>query len=179
MFHASLGSLVLLLCTLSHISNVLSSPVDRLNGLDSKARSFLSPAKRATPAAPHFVIYSDKFTSGLTGPPDVSQVEVCLSFHFWIVWFLMVIWTDFNVIFLFSVFDNDWYKGLQRFVRMICLHTVPNGRSLDWRHPQSALSFLLTEGAFDKAEEWTQLSADDRSSIKSQYEVRIFPSYSQ
>jgi len=32
-----------------------------------------------------------------------------------------------------------------------------------------ALSFLLTEGAFDKAAEWTQLSASQRSSIKSQY----------
>ncbi|KAG5644175.1 hypothetical protein DXG03_009016 [Asterophora parasitica] len=31
------------------------------------------------------------------------------------------------------------------------------------------LSFLLTEGAFDKAEEWTQLSAAQRASIKSQY----------
>jgi len=33
----------------------------------------------------------------------------------------------------------------------------------------SALSFLLIEGAFDKAEEWTQLSASDRATIKSQY----------
>lgn len=33
----------------------------------------------------------------------------------------------------------------------------------------SALAFLLTEGAFDKAEEWTQLTAAQRSSVKSQY----------
>ncbi|KAG5641910.1 hypothetical protein DXG03_003977 [Asterophora parasitica] len=32
-----------------------------------------------------------------------------------------------------------------------------------------ALSFLLTQGAFDKATEWTQLSAAQRSSIKSHY----------
>jgi hypothetical protein len=33
----------------------------------------------------------------------------------------------------------------------------------------SALAFLLTEGAFDKAEEWTQLTAAQRSAVKSQY----------
>ncbi|KIK68266.1 glycoside hydrolase family 18 protein [Collybiopsis luxurians FD-317 M1] len=32
-----------------------------------------------------------------------------------------------------------------------------------------ALSFLLTNGPFDKAEEWTQLSAAQRASVKSQY----------
>lgn len=31
------------------------------------------------------------------------------------------------------------------------------------------LSFLLTEGAWDKAEEWTQLTADQRATVKSQY----------
>lgn len=34
---------------------------------------------------------------------------------------------------------------------------------------RSALSFLLLEGAWDKAEEWTQLTADERTTIKSQY----------
>ncbi|KAF8202262.1 glycoside hydrolase [Pholiota molesta] len=33
----------------------------------------------------------------------------------------------------------------------------------------SALSFLLTNGAFDKALEWTQLSSAQRSTVKSQY----------
>lgn len=33
----------------------------------------------------------------------------------------------------------------------------------------SALSFLLLEGAWDKAEEWTTLTASQRSSVKSQY----------
>ncbi|KAF8159455.1 glycoside hydrolase [Crassisporium funariophilum] len=32
-----------------------------------------------------------------------------------------------------------------------------------------ALSFLLTRGAFDKAQEWTQLTATQRSTVKSQY----------
>lgn len=33
----------------------------------------------------------------------------------------------------------------------------------------SALSFLLLEGAWDQAEEWASLTADQRSTIKSQY----------
>lgn len=33
----------------------------------------------------------------------------------------------------------------------------------------SALSFLLLEGAWDKAEEWTTLSASQRSTVKQQY----------
>ncbi|EJD07906.1 glycoside hydrolase [Fomitiporia mediterranea MF3/22] len=111
MFSSTLSSLVLLLCTLTNLTSVFSFPVDS-DGLDSTARKFLARAKQATPAAPHFVIYSDKFVSGETGPPDVSQVE------------------GYNVF---------------------------------------ALSFLLIEGAFDKAEEWTQLSASQRSAIKSQY----------
>lgn len=35
----------------------------------------------------------------------------------------------------------------------------------------SALSFLLTEGAFDQAEEWVEIGASARSSIKAQYEA--------
>ncbi|KAL5504980.1 hypothetical protein ACEPAH_7643 [Sanghuangporus vaninii] len=111
MLSSAFSSLIILFCALVHFTSVLALPIDSL-GLDSTARKFLSKAKRATPAAPHFVIYSDKFVSGETGPPDVSQVE------------------GFNVF---------------------------------------ALSFLLTEGAFDKAEEWTQLSASQRSTVKSQY----------
>ena len=33
----------------------------------------------------------------------------------------------------------------------------------------SALAFLLVSGPFDKAQEWTQLSSAQRSSVKSQY----------
>ncbi|KZP04497.1 glycoside hydrolase family 18 protein, partial [Athelia psychrophila] len=68
----------------------------------------------AITSAPRWVVYSDKYVSGLTGPPPVSEV------------------TGFNVF---------------------------------------ALSFLLIEGAYDKAEEWTQLTADERSTVKAQYEA--------
>jgi hypothetical protein len=33
---------------------------------------------RATPAVPHFVIYSDKWVSGETGPPAISEITVCI-----------------------------------------------------------------------------------------------------
>lgn len=72
MLFKALSSLVILFCTLSHLTSVLSAPLDKYD-LDSTARKFLA---RATPAATHFVIYSDKFVSGDTGPPPASQVEV-------------------------------------------------------------------------------------------------------
>ncbi|KAF7370558.1 Glycoside hydrolase family 18 protein [Mycena sanguinolenta] len=92
-------------------SPVNSVPTDPtvLEGLGQQARDILA---RATPAAPHWVIYSDKFVSGVTGPPPVADV------------------TGFNVF---------------------------------------LLSFLLVEGAWDKAEEWTTLSAADRATIKAEY----------
>jgi chitinase len=68
----------------------------------------------AVPRGPHWVVYSDAPTPGITGPPPVSDVE------------------GFNVF---------------------------------------ALSFLLVAGAFDKAQEWTQLSAAERARIKAQYEA--------
>ena len=38
--------------------------------------STASLASRATPAAPHFVIYSDQWVSGENGPPNVTDVTV-------------------------------------------------------------------------------------------------------
>ncbi|KAK0238913.1 glycoside hydrolase family 18 protein [Armillaria nabsnona] len=78
------------------------------DGIDGKARDIL---ERSTPAAPHWVIYSDTGTS-TTGPPDVSDIDG------------------------FTVFS---------------------------------LSFLLMAGAWDKAYEWTTLTDDERTDIKSQY----------
>lgn len=101
----SAASLLLTLFT------VKATPVNltAFDNLTSQARDILA---RATPAAPHWLIYSDKGVSGQTGPPPVSQIQ------------------GFNVY---------------------------------------ALSFLLIEGAWDKAYEWTTLSASQRASIKSQY----------
>ncbi|KAF8967624.1 glycoside hydrolase superfamily [Flammula alnicola] len=95
------------------LATVNSSPVELASySKNVSAVNFVSDAKAATPAAPHFVIYSDAPVSGETGPPPVSQVQ------------------GFNVF---------------------------------------ALSFLLTDGAFDKALEWTTLSSSQRSTVKSQY----------
>ncbi|KAK7061022.1 hypothetical protein VNI00_000757 [Paramarasmius palmivorus] len=77
--------------------------------LDHQAREILA---RATPAAPHWVVYADTYVQGTNGPPPVSALK------------------GFNVF---------------------------------------CLSFLLIEGAWDKAYEWTTLTADERASIKSQY----------
>ncbi|KAF7976283.1 hypothetical protein HWV62_7184 [Athelia sp. TMB] len=95
-------------------SRVACSPIaaEDFPGLDSTARSILERSTQVSTAAPHFVVYSDQWISGLTGPPPVAEV-----------------------------------KGWNVFV----------------------LSFLLTEGAYDKAEEWTQLTAAQRASVKSQY----------
>ncbi|KAJ6518858.1 glycoside hydrolase family 18 protein [Mycena sanguinolenta] len=106
-----LAYLVVVVSAFLVFSPVNTVPTDptALEGLGQQARDILA---RATPAAPHWVIYSDKFVSGVTGPPPVADV------------------TGFNVF---------------------------------------LLSFLLIEGAWDKAEEWTTLSAADRATIKAQY----------
>ncbi|TFK53391.1 glycoside hydrolase [Heliocybe sulcata] len=102
-----------LLAAFACLASVVAAPLDldapQYDGLGQQARDVL---KRATPAAPHWVIYSDKYASGTTGPPPVSQVA------------------GYNVF---------------------------------------ALSFLLLEGAWDKAEEWTTLTAAERSTVLSQY----------
>ncbi|OSD02935.1 glycoside hydrolase family 18 protein [Trametes coccinea BRFM310] len=89
---------------------VLSAPTCELS-LRSRSES-PATGKRAVPSGPRFVIYSDKWVSGITGPPPVSEIQ------------------GYNVF---------------------------------------ALSFLLTSGPADKALEWTQLDASDRSTVKSQY----------
>ena len=60
----------------SGISGLLAVTAIPLN-LTETARSFLTTrAKDAVPSTPRFVIYSDKFVSGETGPPSVDMVKV-------------------------------------------------------------------------------------------------------
>lgn len=62
-------------------ASVLANP-----DLNGTAKQFIADA---TPVAPHFVIYGDRFVSGLTGPPAASAIKVsvvilsdrCLSHH--------------------------------------------------------------------------------------------------
>lgn len=44
-----------------------------LEGLGQQARDVLA---RATPAAPHWVVYGDQYVSGTTGPPATSAITV-------------------------------------------------------------------------------------------------------
>ena len=74
-------SLFALSAALARITTVFSSPVgdyDFGSGLDDMAQRVLA---RATPAAPHFLVYSDKGTQGITGPPPPSQVKVSIRAH--------------------------------------------------------------------------------------------------
>lgn len=65
------------LFAITYLSGVVRSAPSEFDGLDQQARDILA---RATPAAPHFVIYSDKGTSGITGPPPPAQVKVIYGF---------------------------------------------------------------------------------------------------
>ncbi|KAJ7623187.1 glycoside hydrolase family 18 protein [Roridomyces roridus] len=91
------------------LTRVKAFPANAEDGLDKQARDVLA---RATPAAPHWVVYGDQYVSGTTGPPAVSAL------------------TGYNVF---------------------------------------ILGFLLVEGAWDKVEEWTTLTAAQRSSVKTQF----------
>jgi hypothetical protein len=53
--------------------NSVPTNVTARDGLSQQARDILT---RATPAAPHWVVYGDKFVSGTNGPPAVSAVTV-------------------------------------------------------------------------------------------------------
>ncbi|KAF8588808.1 glycoside hydrolase family 18 protein [Ramaria rubella] len=122
--------LLSLLCFTFGLTDVSSAPANYLtnditmfnhgglkpSNVTPSSRPFNNTAHRiisqATPKAPHFVIYSDQPTPGITGPPPAADV-----------------------------------KGWNVF----------------------ALAFVLTTGNFDKAVEWTTLTAAQRKSIKSQY----------
>jgi hypothetical protein len=65
-----------LLAGLSSLLAVAALPYEARN-LSDTAKHFLTErAKNSVPAAPRFVIYSDKFVSGTTGPPPVADVQV-------------------------------------------------------------------------------------------------------
>ena len=60
------------LSAFTNILGVLAAPAG-WEKLDHEAREILA---RATPAAPHWVVYGDKYTSGTTGPPAPSAIDV-------------------------------------------------------------------------------------------------------
>lgn len=66
--------LVFLSVFVANICTTLAAPVSGWEHLDVEARDILA---RATPSAPHFVVYGDKGTSGTQGPPAPSAIKVC------------------------------------------------------------------------------------------------------
>lgn len=62
--------------------HVAAAPMNatEFEGLGEQARDIIGRAKRLAPAAPHFVIYADRYQSGVTGPPPVASVKVQSSF---------------------------------------------------------------------------------------------------
>ncbi|KAI0731324.1 glycoside hydrolase family 18 protein [Earliella scabrosa] len=63
--------------------SVLSAPTREL----SLAARNTAVDKRAVPSAPRFVVYSDRWVSGLTGPPPVSQIH---GFNVFVLSFLLI-----------------------------------------------------------------------------------------
>ncbi|KAH9479369.1 hypothetical protein JR316_0007959 [Psilocybe cubensis] len=94
------------------ICSASAFPVNATTALDLLDHNAREVLRRATPAAPHFVVYADSYDPSTTGPPAASAIK------------------GFNVF---------------------------------------ALSFLLIEGAWDKAYEWTTFTDAQRTTIKSQY----------
>ncbi|KAI0272598.1 glycoside hydrolase family 18 protein [Gloeopeniophorella convolvens] len=110
-FTASFARLLTVVAAVSHfVGHVASVPVEASAPVVDA--TVVERAADATPAAPHWVAYSDEWISGENGPPSTSSI-----------------------------------KGFNTFI----------------------LSFLLVSGAADQALEWQEISASDRSSIKSQY----------
>jgi hypothetical protein len=94
-------------------------------GLDSPAHGILA---RATPAAPHFVAYTDAY-DGNTGPPPVAQVKVIIHTH-----------SCYLVL-------NKSFPGLQCHVSFISIQYICQDPSMTHG---SNLAFLLLAGPWDK-----------------------------
>ena len=74
---ASLGLVLgLFIANLSAYAFPVVNSTSPLDLLDHDAREIL---RRATPAAPHFVVYADSYDPSTTGPPAVSAIKVMLS----------------------------------------------------------------------------------------------------
>lgn len=78
MLSFTFSRLAAIISALTLVSNVACSPVDvsAIAGLDTTARDILERSTQVSTTAPHFVVYSDEWISGLTGPPPVAEVKV-------------------------------------------------------------------------------------------------------
>ena len=65
------------LFAVSQVCGVFAAPTG-WDGMSNEARDILA---RATPVAPHWVVYGDKYAPGTTGPPDPSEITVSTIVH--------------------------------------------------------------------------------------------------
>lgn len=65
-----------LLTGLSSLLAVAALPLESFNLTDTAKHFLTERAKNAVPGAPRFVVYGDRFVSGITGPPPVNDVRV-------------------------------------------------------------------------------------------------------
>lgn len=118
-----------------------ASLMNKLRSLTPAARNVL---KRATPAAPHFVIYSDAYVAT---EPTVAEINV-------------------REILLQHAFANYHVAGLQC---IVSAHHFSGDIRRKINGIISALSFLLTSGAADEALAWEELTASERTTILDEY----------
>ena len=72
-----------LLSAFTNFLSVFAAPaLTGRENLSHEAREILA---RATPAAPHWVVYGDEYTSGTTGPPAPSAITVRIAIFFLIL----------------------------------------------------------------------------------------------
>ncbi|EKM81751.1 hypothetical protein AGABI1DRAFT_112003 [Agaricus bisporus var. burnettii JB137-S8] len=64
-----------LLTGLSSLLAVAAAPLESFNLTDTAKHFLTERAKNAVPGAPRFVVYGDRFVSGITGPPPVNDVR--------------------------------------------------------------------------------------------------------
>ena len=89
-----LPSVARLFATLTLVSNLVSVFSSQLHDVPLSRKTFdeaqlvtspdqrvLSATDPSSPAAPHFIVYSDKWVSGETGPPAPSVIEVRVYIH--------------------------------------------------------------------------------------------------
>lgn len=76
-----------LLIMLSSVLSSLLSVFAVISGLLPMPPVDMAPSAHSTPAAPRFVIYSDQWVSGETGPPAVSKIKGynVFALSFWLV----------------------------------------------------------------------------------------------
>lgn len=80
MIYSIISRFSMVVTAFAFFGKAVCSPLaaSEFSSLDNKARGFLERSTKVSTTAPHFVIYSDRYISGSTGPPPVDQVKVII-----------------------------------------------------------------------------------------------------